>query len=134
MMRRLGFTRDATRLLRVWQSLYNSSGPNRIPPALVQSVPRLVPEVVDEIAFQTRRNLAQRALVDIIPFRREDEAAIRAGAARLREGRSTDLPPRHLVSAAHYALEAGRVQPTDLAHRVTRELIALGRESTEAAA
>jgi hypothetical protein len=75
----------------------------------------------------------EQAAVPYTDLRREDEAAIRAGAARLREGRSTDLPPRHLVSAAHYALEAGRVQPTDLAHRVTRELIALGREKTEEA-
>lgn len=134
MMRRLGFTRDGTRLLRVWQTLYQRSGPNRIPPALVQSVPRLVPEVVDEIAFQTRRNLAQRALVDVIPFRRDDEEAIRDGAAALREGRSTGLPPRHVVSAAHYALESGRVRPKALAQQVTRELLALGRESSRVAA
>jgi len=133
MMRRLGFTRDATRLLRVWQALYRREGPHRIPPALMHSMPRLVPEVVDEIAFQTRRNLAQRALVDVIPFHAEDEDAILAGASALRAGRSPDLAPRHLVSAAHYALDGGRMPPTELAHRVTRQLIALGRESTAAA-
>ncbi len=125
MMRRMGFARDATRLLRVWQSMYQSAhGASRIPPALMSSAPRLIPDVVDEIAFQTRRNLAQRALADIIPFQRADEDAIRDGAARLAAGRTTALPPRHLVSAAHYALEAGRIAPQRLARAVIDELTA----------
>jgi hypothetical protein len=118
MMRRMGFAGDATRLLRVWQGLYRANTGHRIPPPLMSSAPRIIPEVVDEIAFQTRRNLAQRALVDVIPFRREDEEAIRAGARRLAEGRDAALPPRHLVSAAHHALEAGRIAPQRLAHLV----------------
>lgn len=122
MMRRIGFARDATRLLRVWQGLYRSDANARIPAPLMASAPRLIPEVVDEIAFQTRRNLAQRALVDVIPFRRDDEAAIRAGARVLADGGAPDLPPRHLVSAAHYALERGRTPAAALARRVIGQL------------
>ena len=122
MLRRTGFSREATRLLRVWQALYRPAGSERIPPTLMHSAPRLIPEVVDEIAFQTRRNLAHRALVDIIPFSRADEAAIRAGARRLAQGTDARLPPRHLVSAAHYALERGRMAPQQLARQVIGEL------------
>ncbi|CAL8479523.1 hypothetical protein [Caballeronia sp. S22] len=122
MLRRMGFAGDATRLLRVWQGLYRPSRNHRIPAPLVASAPRLIPAVVDEIAFQTRRNLAQRALVDIIPFSREDEAAIRAGADALAREQDARLPPRHLVSAAHYALAEGRIAPTRLAHCVTHLL------------
>jgi hypothetical protein len=43
-----------------------------MPVPLVASADGLIPHVVDEIAFQTRRNLAQRALIDVMPFRRED--------------------------------------------------------------
>jgi hypothetical protein len=132
MMRRMGFTREATRLLRVWQELYRPQGTHRIPPALMHSAPRLIPEVVDEIAFQTRRNLAQRALADILPFARADEDAIRDGAARLAAGRETALPPRHLVSAAHYALEGGRVAPQRLARTVVAELVARGQRHAAA--
>ena len=124
MLRRLGFTRDATRLLRVWQALYRPQGAHRIPPALMSSAPRLIPQVVDEIAFQTRRNLAQRALVDVIPFSRDDEAAIKDGARRIAEGRQTSLAPRHLVSAAHYALEGGQIDPRQLADDVIKQLTA----------
>jgi len=122
MLRRMGFGRDATRLLRVWQTLYRPSAGHRIPTPLMTSAPRVIPEVVDEIAFQTRRNLAQRALADIIPFRREDEDAIRAGARRLAAEHAADLPPRHLVSAAHYALEDGRIAPQRLAESVIGQL------------
>jgi len=122
MMRRIGFTREAARLLRVWQGLYQSSAGLRIPQPLMASAPRLIPEVVDEIAFQTRRNLAHRALVDVIPFRREDEEAIRAGARALERGATPELPPRHLVSAAHQALERGRIEPRRLARAVTEQL------------
>ncbi|WP_455286821.1 hypothetical protein [Cupriavidus necator] len=132
MLRRLDFGRDATRLLRVWQGLYRANAGHRIPAPLMTSAPRLIPEVVDEIAFQTRRNLAQRALVDIIPFRREDEAAIREGARQLAAAREAALPPRHLVSAAHYALEAGRIAPQRLAQCVIGQLTSRnGRASGE---
>jgi hypothetical protein len=122
MMRRIGFAAEATRLLRVWQGLYRTDTGHRIPAPLMASAPRIIPEVVDEIAFQTRRNLAQRALVDIIPFRRDDEEAIRAGARTLEAGGAPELPPRHLVSAAHQALERGRIAAPRLAQRVIAQL------------
>jgi len=122
MLRRIGFGSEATRLLRVWQGLYRIERGHRIPAHLMSSAPRVIPEVVDEIAFQTRRNLGHRALVDVIPFSRADEEAIREGARALEHERDTDLPPRHLVSAAHQALERGRVAPQRLARRVIAQL------------
>ncbi|MCK9985997.1 MAG: hypothetical protein AzoDbin1_02469 [Azoarcus sp.] len=122
MMRRMGFSGDATKLLRVWQELYRPQRGHRIPTALMSSAPRIIPDVVDEIAFQTRRNLAQRALVDIIPFGREDEAAIREGAREIEADGRPQLAPRHLVSAAHYALGRGRITAPVLARRVIAQL------------
>jgi len=121
MARRLGFTREAERLNRVWDTLYRPAGqPHRLPQRLLASSNQLIPEVVDEIAFQTRRNLAHRSLIDIMPFRPQDEAAIKAGARQLALGRvPDDLPPRQLVSAASYALAEGHVQP----HRLSRQVI-----------
>ncbi len=120
MLRRIGFTRDAERLDRVWETLYRPGPSHRIPVPLLSSAGRVVPHVVDEIAFQTRRNLAQRALVDIIPFRPADQEAIREGCRLLLAGRDdrVALPPRHLVSAAHYALASGKAEPRGLAERV----------------
>jgi hypothetical protein len=124
MLRRMGFGAQAAQLERVWRRLYDVSRFHRLPQRLLSSAGALLPHVVDEIAFQTRRNLAHRALADIIVFRREDEDAIEAGTRRLIEGRAPDaaLPPRHLVSAASYALGSGRIRPLALSRRVVARL------------
>jgi len=124
MLRRMGFTAAANRLLRVWQTLYNPGRFHRLPARLLMTSDRVIPQVVDEIAYQTRRNLAQRALADIIPFRRQDEQAILAGARQVARGRAdrVDLPPRHMVSAASYALATGKIAPQRLSTQVTDRL------------
>ncbi len=127
MLRRLGFDTDAERLLKVWRKLYQPARGHRIPAPLMRSAGRVIPMIVDEIAFQTRRNLAQRALADILPFRREDQAAIRAGGRELAAGRAdANLPPRFLLSAASYALASGRTCPNHLAQLVIRHLADAG--------
>lgn len=91
----------------------------------MSSASKLLPHVVDEIAFQTRRNLAHRALADVIRFRHEDEEAIQATARRLTEGRAPEvtLAPRHVVSAASYALASGHIPPLSLSKRVITRLV-----------
>ncbi|MDJ0702683.1 MAG: hypothetical protein QNJ46_05330 [Leptolyngbyaceae cyanobacterium MO_188.B28] len=123
MLRRMGFAQDSQRLKRVWQKLYQAASPNRLPARLLRTANILIPKVVDETAYQTRRNLGQRALVDIIPFTAKDEARIKAGAKALVQGKvPTNLPPRHLVSASAYALVTGKIAPRKLSDLVTRHL------------
>ncbi len=124
MLRRMNFPRHASRLTDVWNTLYSPTRGHRLPARLLTSADRTIPQVVDEIAFQTRRNLAQRALVDIIPFRREDERAIREATRQLALGavKEVELPPRHLVSAAAYALAGGRIEPARLSRMVIEKL------------
>jgi hypothetical protein len=125
MLRRMGFEPQAARMERVWRRLYDTRRLHRMPPRLMSSARKLLPHVVDEIAFQTRRNLAHRALADVISFRREDEEAILATARRLTEGLAPEvtLAPRHVVSAASYALASGRVPPLSLSRRVVARLV-----------
>jgi hypothetical protein len=124
MLRRMGFATDANRLRKVWQTLYNPRRFHRLPVRLLTTSSQLIPQIVDEIAYQTRRNLAHRALADIVPFRAEHEQAIRAGARQLGQGTASrvDLPPRHLVSAASYALSAGKIAPERLSRQVIGRL------------
>ena len=112
MLRRMGFIEDARRLARVWGSLYDPRRGHRLPHVLMHEARRAIPAVVDEICFQPRRNLAETALASVIRFSRDDEAAIRRGALRLSRGQwPADLPPRFIVSASGYALEAGADTP-----------------------
>jgi hypothetical protein len=122
MLRRMGFLRESAQVRLVWNRLYQPARGHRLPPRLLETSTRTIPHVVDEIAFQTRRNLAHRALVDVIPFTREDERAIRRGASTLaRLTVPTDLPPRFLVSACRYAIGTG-APLASLAKQVTRHL------------
>ncbi len=132
MLRRLGFEADAQRISRVWDSLYNPQRFNRLPAQLLTSSHILIPAVVDEIAFQTRRNLAHRALADIIQFTATDEQRIHLAAQQLVNGQTPErIAPRHMVSAASYALASGRVKPSQLSERVIR---LLNRQRQQAAA
>lgn len=124
MLRRMGFPRHAGRLTQVWNTLYSPTRGHRLPARLLASADRAIPQVVDEIAYQTRRNLAQRALADIMPFTGDDEQAIREAAHQLARGaiNAITVPPRHLVSAAAYALGGGRVNPARLSRQVIEKL------------
>ena len=114
MLHRMKFEDHARNLRAVWKRLYDPRRGHRIPALLLNHAKQAIAAVVDEIAFQPRRALAERALATIIPFGPHDHQAIRAGGemlARLRAPR--DLPPRFLVSAAAHAIEKG-VDPRDL--------------------
>ncbi|MDJ1156818.1 hypothetical protein QNA08_00980 [Chelatococcus sp. SYSU_G07232] len=113
-LNRMGYPEQAERLAGVWSRLYDPRRGHRIPAPLLREARRTIPAVVDEMAFQPRRSLGERALASIIPFRREDEAAIRRGGMLLARRRvPVDLPPRFLVSAARHAIEAG-IKPLEL--------------------
>jgi hypothetical protein len=127
MLERMGFGDEAANVRHVWRGLYRPARGHRIPTRLLESSSRTIPQVVDEIAFQTRRNLAQRALVDVIGFRQEDERRIRQGAATLARGVAPeDLPPRFFVSASRYAIGKG-ASPPRLAQQVIDFLARMGR-------
>ena len=122
MLHRLGFEQDAANARRVWRDLYDPRRGHRLPPPLLRLFGRAIPEVVDEIAFQPRRSIGQRALADIIPFRQEDQVAIRRGAMRLAAGRvPAELPPRFLLAASSLALASG-APAGDLSNRVITHL------------
>ncbi|MDR4508927.1 MAG: hypothetical protein MRJ65_11960 [Candidatus Brocadiaceae bacterium] len=106
MLRRMGFEDHATKMQKVWKGFYQPKAGHRIPVRLLETSTKTIPHVVDEIAFQTRRNLAQRALADVIPFRAEDERQILQASKLLARGiLPMDVSPRFLVSASSYALQ-----------------------------
>ncbi|GBC60426.1 hypothetical protein DENIS_1378 [Desulfonema ishimotonii] len=122
LLKRMGFGDEATRVRRVWTGLYHPAKGHRMPVRLLKTSPRTIPEVVDEIAYQARRNLGQRALADVIRFGHGDERRIRRGASELAGGRMpSGLPPRFFVSASRYALHRGANIPA-LSHMVINHL------------
>ncbi len=107
MMRRMGFDKEAQRSTGVWKELYDPRVYTaRIPKRLLDTAPRIIPHVVDEIAYQTRRGLGQRTLSDVVPFTEADQREILRVARALGEGQvPAALPPRFLISASRYAFD-----------------------------
>ncbi|RKH95247.1 hypothetical protein D7Y27_31810 [Corallococcus sp. AB004] len=128
MLRRMGFQRRACDVRDNWDRLYRSRLPYaRIPKLLLVTAARLIPHVVDEIAFQPRRGLAQRALVDVVPFWPSDQERIDRGAESLARGHiPPGLPPRHVVSASREALERRLAPPERISRTVLNHLVKLG--------
>jgi hypothetical protein len=128
MVRRMGFLEEAARIEKLWRQLYDPKRGHRAPEALIAAAPRAAIEIVDEIAYQPRRNLAQHALADAIPFHREDETTIRRAGVAIAAGRlPKDLPPRFYVTASQIALHAGG-DPRRIADLVIGHLAALHTE------
>ena len=132
MARRMGFAKDAQNLSDVWTGLYKSAASRRLPADLMRSAPATIPIVVDEIAYQPRRMLGERALADVIAFRPADQTAIEAGAKTFSRGRVPALPPRFLVSAARLAITQGAA-PGPIGDRLTHRLAALYRPKVTSA-
>lgn len=107
MLRRMEFVRDATRLAGLWKALYGRAAMRRMPQDLRASAKVAVPLMVDEIAYQPRRMLAQRGLVDIIRFTASDQARIAKGGKLFLAGRIPNLPPRWLIGSARLAIADG---------------------------
>lgn len=127
MIRRMGFPEEARKVEGVWRRMYNPARGHRLPPVLFQAVPRVVPAVIDEMAYQPRRALGQHALSDAIRYTRADEAAIRRGGVAIANGQvPRDLPPRFLISASRFALESG-AKPVAISRLVIEHLASLYR-------
>ncbi len=122
MLRRMGFEEESARVTKVWKRLYRPATGHRIPKRLLSTSQQSITHIVDEIAYQPRRSLAQRALADVIQFTPEHERLIRNGSEQLARGTvPKDLPPRFMVSASRHALASGVSLPK-LSNLVIRHL------------
>jgi hypothetical protein len=137
MLRRMGFRSTARRIQRVWSGLYDAAlRQGRVPANLIGTATRIIPHVIDEVAYQPRRGLAQRALVDVVPFTATDERTIQRAAPVIARGElPADLPPRFAVSASRYALEGKMAAPAVISRTVLMGLAQRGaREMATASA
>lgn len=132
MLRRMGFARDARRIQGIWGTLYARHIPRgRVPPTLMATASRIIPHVVDEVAYQPKRGLAQRALADVVPFALADERTIQSAAPAIARGvLPPELPPRFAVSASRYAFEHRMAEPAAISRTV---LTGLARRGAAAA-
>jgi hypothetical protein len=133
MLRRMGFAAEARRVASIWSQLYaRHIGRGRVPRMILTSANQIIPHVVDEIAYQPRRGLAQRALADVVPFRAADQREIQRAATAVAQGTlPPDLAPRFAVSASRYAFDRSLGPSTLIARTVLTGLARRGAAQRE---
>ncbi len=131
MLRRMGFESAARRIQRIWSALYDGAVPRgRVPANLIATARQVIPHVIDEVAYQPRRGLAQRALVDVVPFSGADERTIQQAAPMIARGvLPATLPARFAVSASRYALEGRMATPGAISKTVLQGLARRGAQT-----
>ncbi|MDY7231330.1 hypothetical protein [Hyalangium rubrum] len=134
MLRRMGFPDQARRVRNNWNQLYRGYLPAaRIPERLLRTASQVIPHVVDEIAYQPRRNMGQSALVDVVPFQPTDQERILRAAEALGRGSLPEgLPPRFVVGASREALERRLASPERISSTVLNHLARLGSRGARA--
>lgn len=122
LLRRLGFTRMADDLGRIWRRLYPRLAPGDIPAPILATFERAAELAVDTMAFQPYRQLDGKSLVRMVEFGPRQMALVEQAGRRLAAGEDPGtVPARFMVGAARFALDHRLATPqaiTDTFYRM----------------
>ena len=123
LLERLGFTKLAGDLRRVWARLYPAVPPGSFPPAMLRSFETAARLTIDTIAFQPYPQLGGKALAQILQFGPAQQAMIAETARRLGAGEDPGtVPPRFLIGAARHAIDRRLATPQAITDTFYRTL------------
>jgi hypothetical protein len=121
LLRRLGFTRTAEDLSRVWRRLYPRISADDIPPAFMKVFYPAAELAVDTMAFQPYRQFGDKSLSRVLEFGPKHMAMVEYAGQRLAEGHLGTVPLRFMIGAARFALDRRLATPqtiTDNFYRI----------------
>jgi hypothetical protein len=123
LLRRMGFSDEAEQFRRIWNRLYPDPRTGTIPPAMLDSLPDVVPLVVDAVCFRPYPELGDRCLAQVIRFEPKEQQMIEEAARRLAAGVDPGIvPERFLIGAARFALDHRLARPGAITTNFYREL------------
>jgi hypothetical protein len=123
LLRRMGFSRMATDLGRVWQRLYPRVTPNDIPVQFLATFQPAAELAVDTMAFTPYRELGGKSLVQVLEFGPRQMAMVENAGRRLAAGQDPGtVPARFMVSAARFALDQRLAAPQAITDNFYRML------------
>ncbi len=116
LLRRMGFRRKANARRQLWLSLYPRSLPDNIPVDIKRTFGRAVRIVVDTVCFHPYRQLGNKELAEVTPFKPTYSPMMRDSAARLAAGKDPGIiPERLLIGAVRWAATRRLASPGKLA-------------------
>ena len=112
LLRRMGFSAEARQLQKSWLSLYPKTLAQQLPAELRRTFGQVGRLVVDEVCYQPYRELGNKPLAEVVPFKAAFRPMMDEAARRLASGNDPGIiPARFLVGAARYALERNYARP-----------------------
>lgn len=117
LLARMEFAPEAAALRQAWLALHPPARARaRMPAALLHSFERASRRVVEIVAFTPYPELGDRALAEVVSFRRQDLAVAGEAAERLARGEDPGIvPERFLIVAARLALRRRHAPPGRIA-------------------
>lgn len=124
LLRRMGFSEQARRYERAWNSLYpRSLAAQYLPRTMLATAGRAIPVVVDAMCFTHYSELGDRSLAASYRFEQKDQLMIEDAARRLAAGNDPGVvPARFLIGAARVALDRRLARPGTIAANFYKEL------------
>ncbi len=122
LLRRLGFTKMAADLARVWKRLYPRITPQDIPPPIMQTFYPAAEMVVDTMVFQPYRQFANKSLAQVVQFGPAEMEMVKLAGRRLAAGQDPGIPVRFMISAARFALDHRLAAPQTITDNFYRFL------------
>jgi hypothetical protein len=114
LLRRLGFTRMADDLSRVWRRLYPRISGADIPPAFMKVFYPAAELAVDTMVFQPYGQFGGKPLSQVLEFGPKQMAMVEYAGRRLATGHLGTVPLRFMISAARVALDQRLATPQAL--------------------
>jgi len=116
LLRRMGFPREADRLLGVWRRLYPDPTGGSIPAELRADFGERAEAMIDSVCYRPFAELGDRSLAQVLPFGPKDLQMSEEAAHRLAAGVDPGVvPERYLIGAARIALERRLATPDEIA-------------------
>jgi hypothetical protein len=122
LLARMGFTQDARRYRRLWDTMYAGIEPDA-PAALLRTASLCIPLVVETLCFTPYAALGGISLVRVFAFGAKHQAMVAEAGERLARGTDPGIvPERFLIGAARHALDYRLASPDAIASAFYRDL------------
>ncbi len=123
LLRQMGFPDRARRYQALWSRLYPNPRPGTIPAAMLATLPKAVPAVVEAICYSKFPELGGKSLAEVIRFEAKEEVMMQEASRRLAAGTDPGIiPARFLIGASRIALDGRLARPGQIATAFYREL------------
>jgi hypothetical protein len=123
LLRRMGFSDEATQYRRTWMRMYPEPWLGNLPSELIETRAGAVAAVVDAVCFRPFPSLGGKSLAQVLSFAPKEQEMIDEAAQRLAAGNDPGVvPARFLIGAARVALERRLNDPAAITENFYREL------------